>query len=133
MAFGMPAALAALHLNADTRRVRWLVAFSAALTLQALSASYYALFFTLLLGMWMLWFLRPRAWRDGLAIVAAGYEPLYYRVLKHALADHDRTALEALAAFGPLLIAAGPSPTLSSRLSGELGKSNHAYRQHRML
>ncbi|HUE90009.1 MAG TPA: discoidin domain-containing protein, partial [Vicinamibacterales bacterium] len=35
-----------------------------------------------------------------------GYEPLYYQVLKHALADRDRTALEALASFGPLLIAA---------------------------
>lgn len=72
MAFGMPAALAALHLYADTRRRRWLVAFAAALTLQALSASYYALFFTVFLGMWMVWFLRPGAWREGLAIVAAG-------------------------------------------------------------
>lgn len=72
MAFGMPVALAALHLYAATRRSTWLVVFAAALTLQALSASYYALFFTVLLGMWMLWFIRPRAWRDALAIVAAG-------------------------------------------------------------
>lgn len=71
MAFGMPAALAALHLYADTRRRRWLAAFAAALTLQALSASYYALFFTVFLGMWMVWFLRRGAWREGLAIVAA--------------------------------------------------------------
>ena len=72
MAFGMPVALAALHRYAATRRIRWLVVFAAALTLQALSASYYALFFTVLLGMWVLWFMRPRAWRDALAVAAAG-------------------------------------------------------------
>lgn len=70
LAFGMPAALAALHLYADTRRARWLVAFAAALTIQVLSTSYYALFFTVFLGLWILWFMRPRAWRDLLAIVA---------------------------------------------------------------
>jgi hypothetical protein len=72
MAFGMPLALAALHLYADTRRARWLVAFAAALTVQALSASYYVLFFTVLLGMWLLWFMRPQAWRQALGIGAAG-------------------------------------------------------------
>ncbi len=72
LAFGMPAALAALHLYADTRRARWLVAFAAALTIQALSTSYYALFFTVLVGLWLLWFMRPRAWREVLAIVATG-------------------------------------------------------------
>ena len=71
LAFGMPAALAALHLYADTRRVKWLVAFTAALTLQVLSASYYAVFFTVLLGLWTLWFMRPQAWRAVLAMVAA--------------------------------------------------------------
>ena len=71
MAFGMPAALAALHLYADTRRARWVVAFAAALTIQALSASYYVLFFTVFLGMWILWFMRPRAWRELLGIAAA--------------------------------------------------------------
>jgi hypothetical protein len=72
MAFGMPAALAALHLFADTRRTRWLIAFIAALTLQALTTSYYALFFTVFLGMWVLWFMRPSAWREAIAVVAAG-------------------------------------------------------------
>lgn len=72
LAFGMPAALAALHLYADTRRARWLVAFSAALAIQALCTSYYALFFTVFVGLWILWFMRPRAWREVLRIVAAG-------------------------------------------------------------
>jgi hypothetical protein len=72
MAFGMPLALAALHRYAQTRRRRWLAAFAASLVLQALAASYYALFFGVLLGLWTLWFLRFSAWRDVLAIAAAG-------------------------------------------------------------
>ncbi|MDA1035865.1 MAG: discoidin domain-containing protein, partial [Chloroflexi bacterium] len=70
MSFGMPAALAALHLYADTQRARWIVVFAGALVIQALFSSYYILFFTVLLGMWILWF--TRAWRHALAIVAAG-------------------------------------------------------------
>jgi hypothetical protein len=38
-AFGMPAALAALHRYLQTRRSGWLIAFASALTLQALCAS----------------------------------------------------------------------------------------------
>lgn len=71
LSFGMPAALAALHLYAESRRARWLAAFAAALMIQALSASYYALFFTVFLGLWVIWFVRPRAWRDMLAIAGA--------------------------------------------------------------
>lgn len=71
LAFGMPAALAALHLYARTRQAKWLVLFSAALTLQVISASYYAVFFTVLLGLWTLWFMRPRDWRAVAAMVAA--------------------------------------------------------------
>ena len=72
MAFGMPVALAALHRYAATRSSKWLVLFAVAVTLQALSASYYALFFTVFVGLWIVWFIRPHAWRDALAIVAAG-------------------------------------------------------------
>lgn len=72
LAFGMPIALAALHCYLDTRRRRWLVIFAAALTLQALSASYYAVFFTVFFGLWIVWFMRREAWRDLFAIGAAG-------------------------------------------------------------
>lgn len=72
MAFGMPIALLALHRYLETRRTRWLAVFSAALALQALSASYYALFFGVLLALWVCWFIRPRAWRNVLAIAIAG-------------------------------------------------------------
>lgn len=71
LAFGMPAALAALHLYVESRLTKWLVAFAAALIIQALSGSYYALFFSVFLGLWLIWFVRPRAWRDLPWIVAA--------------------------------------------------------------
>lgn len=69
MSFGMPAALWALHLYAERRERRWLVAFAAALAIQALSNSYYGLFFTVFLGLWLLWFMRVK---EGRAIAAIG-------------------------------------------------------------
>lgn len=71
MAFGMPAALAALHCYAAGRGGRWLAVFAAALVVQALSCSYYALFFSVLFGLWLLWFMPPRHWRRTLAAIAA--------------------------------------------------------------
>lgn len=65
--FGMPAALAALHLYSQTARRRWLAACAAALAVQALCASYYALFFSVVLALWILWFQR---WRDRWKVVA---------------------------------------------------------------
>jgi hypothetical protein len=64
-AFGMPAALAALHQYKDTRRRRWLAVFALALVVQGLCSSYYLLFFSVLLGLWLLWFLR----RDDAALL----------------------------------------------------------------
>ena len=57
-AFAMPIALAALHLFLTDRRARWIVVFALALVLQGLCASYYLLFFLVLLALWMLWFVR---------------------------------------------------------------------------
>jgi hypothetical protein len=57
-AFGVPMALAAAHQYLDTRRVKWLAVFGSALVLQALSASYYALFFSVLFLLWLAWFAR---------------------------------------------------------------------------
>lgn len=65
-AFGIPAPLAALHLYVRTRRVTWLMAFSTALAVQALCTTYYALFFAVLLAMWMVCFLR---WDDRRAAI----------------------------------------------------------------
>jgi hypothetical protein len=58
--FGMPAALAALHQYIERPAHRWLVVYALALIVQGLCASYYLLFFSVLLGLWILWFVRGR-------------------------------------------------------------------------
>lgn len=59
----MPLALYAMHAYLDDRRRRWLALFAVAWLIQALSNGYYLLFFPVLLGMWLAWFVR---WRDDL-------------------------------------------------------------------
>jgi hypothetical protein len=71
-AFGMPAALAALHRYMDTHRRRWLVAFAVSLVLQGLCSSYYLVFFSILLGLWLLWFVRGEDVRSLVGILIAG-------------------------------------------------------------
>jgi hypothetical protein len=69
--FGMPAALAALHCYRDTRRRSWLVVFAAALVVQGLCSSYYLLFFSILIGLWLLWFIRREDTGALMAIAGA--------------------------------------------------------------
>lgn len=64
-AFGMPIALVALHRYMTDRRTKWWWLFGGALFLQALACSYYFLFFLVLLGLWVVWFVR----RGDLGIV----------------------------------------------------------------
>lgn len=71
-AFGMPCALAALHLFLRTKRRKWLAVFALALVVQGLCSSYYLLFFSVFLAVWLLWFFRPDDWRSHLEIVIAG-------------------------------------------------------------
>jgi hypothetical protein len=66
-AFGMPVALGALHCYLGDRQRKWIVLFGAALFIQALACSYYFLFFLVLLGLWVLWFVR----RDAVSFVFA--------------------------------------------------------------
>lgn len=70
--FGMPAALAALHRYRDTGQRRWLVVFTIALVVQGLCSSYYLLFFTVMLALWLVWFTRRQDIRGLLGIGAAG-------------------------------------------------------------
>jgi hypothetical protein len=70
-AFGMPAALAALHQLLRTRRLIWALPFAAALFVQGLCTSYYALFFLVLLALWMSWFLRREDYGVAIAIAIA--------------------------------------------------------------
>jgi hypothetical protein len=118
-AFGMPAALAALHHYADTRRRRWLVVFGGALVLQGLAASYYLLFFSVFVALWLWWFLR---WRDvgqllaiaiagacavvALSPIALGYTRIhaYYGLRRHIDAIVDLSAdITSLFAASPRL------------------------------
>ncbi len=69
----MPLALLGLHAYLETGARRWLVVFGLAWLLQALSNGYFLLFFPVLIGAWLLWFVDwRRAPRRGLEIVAAG-------------------------------------------------------------
>lgn len=92
LAFGMPLALIALHRYREGRHRRWLAALAGALVLQALSSSYYALFFTVFFALWIAWFMRPRAWRDVLAIGAAGASAVLavWPIVAGYSAVHDR-------------------------------------------
>lgn len=72
-AFGMPFALLGLHRYLRDPRPRWLVLFGGTWLLQALSNGYYLLFFGTLIGMWILWFIRPtKEPKVFRAILAAG-------------------------------------------------------------
>jgi F5/8 type C domain-containing protein len=68
-AFAMPVALLALHQFLHERRTKWIVVFTLALVVQGLCATYYLLFFFVLVGLWMLWFVRD--WR-AFAFIALG-------------------------------------------------------------
>lgn len=68
----MPLALLGLHAFLDDGRRRWLVLFGAAWLMQALSNGYFLLFFPVLVGLWIAWFVDwRRAPRRGVEIVAA--------------------------------------------------------------
>jgi hypothetical protein len=96
-AFGMPAALAALFLYLRDRRTKWIVVFGVSLFLQALSCSYYFLFFLILVGIWGLWFLRWPDYRtDGPYSIAAAVlvvVGLMWPIASEYLAVHKRYAL----------------------------------------
>jgi F5/8 type C domain len=68
----MPLALYAMHAYLGDGRRRWLALFGAAWLLQALSNGYFLLFFPVLIGLWLAWFVDWRgAPRRGLALAAA--------------------------------------------------------------
>ena len=97
-AFGMPAALAALFLYLRDRRPRWVVIFTFSLWLQALSCSYYFLFFLVLIALWGLWFLRWNDYRHTLlpyAVAASGVVVvlLMWPIASEYLAVHRRYGL----------------------------------------
>jgi len=69
--FGMPAALASLHRYLAGRRPEWLIVFALAVVVTGLCTAYYLLFFSVLLVLWIAWFVRPRDSRSLASIGAA--------------------------------------------------------------
>jgi hypothetical protein len=65
----MPLGLLALHRFLDTRRRRDLALFGVCWLMNGLATGYYLFFFSVLAGLWVLWFGRPR--RDWVPIGAA--------------------------------------------------------------
>ena len=67
-AFAMPFSLLGLHRYLREPRPRWLALFGAAWLIQALCNGYYLLFFSVFVGMWILWFSPP--WSSPRTFVA---------------------------------------------------------------
>ena len=71
-AFWMPLSLLGLHAFVESRRRRWLLLFAGGWLLQALTNGYYLVFFSLLVGLWVLWFVAAaRRWRELWPIVVS--------------------------------------------------------------
>jgi hypothetical protein len=71
-AFWAPVALLGLHMFLSTGRRTWLVLFGVAWTLQGAANGYLLVYFSVLVGFWVLWFaLIGRRWREALSIVLA--------------------------------------------------------------
>lgn len=67
----MPLALYAMHSYLDDRRRRWLALFAVAWLLQAWSNGYYLLFFPVLIGLWLAWFIHWKTDpRPGIVLLA---------------------------------------------------------------
>jgi hypothetical protein len=66
--FWAPVALLGLHAFIETRRTRWLALYAACWALQAAANGYALVFFSLLIGLWIVWFVVAR--RDWLGVAA---------------------------------------------------------------
>ena len=73
VSFWAPLALLGLHAYVETGRRRWLALFGVAWLLQGAANGYALVFFSVLVGLWVLWFVvRPRRWRMLGEIAVAG-------------------------------------------------------------
>jgi hypothetical protein len=68
--YWMPVALAALHRYFGERRLRWAALFAVAWVMQALSCGYYLFYLTVLVGLWLVWFVSGPG--SGRAVVRIG-------------------------------------------------------------
>ncbi|HYN06493.1 MAG TPA: discoidin domain-containing protein [Vicinamibacterales bacterium] len=69
--FWMPVGLLGLHRFVDGGGWKWLALFAAMWLMQALTNGYYLAFFSILVAIWIAWFVPWRRWRTAVAIGAA--------------------------------------------------------------
>jgi hypothetical protein len=93
--YWLPMALAGLHLWLRTRQLKWLALFGVSWLMQALTCGYYFFYFSILLGLWVVWFLR--SWRrEILPVAVAGVATLLpiLPVLLRYKSIHDEFGLK---------------------------------------
>lgn len=132
LAYGMPLTLLALHRFVDSRRRIWLGVLSGALLLQGLSSSYYLLFFSVFMALWLVWFVEWRDWRTLASVSAASFLgvsaliPLYLNMWRiHAGYDFRRSTdvdifsadLTSYVTASPLVALWGWTSSLGQRLT----------------
>jgi hypothetical protein len=71
--YWMPVALGALHRYASERQLRWVALFAAAWVMQALSCGYYLFYLSVLVGLWILWFVSGPGWWRGVLRIALAW------------------------------------------------------------
>ena len=105
-AYWMPVALAALHRYFDKRRMRWLVVFAAAWLMQALACGYYLFYLSVLIALWLPWFItgphKARALTHlaiAWGIAAAMLVPVLYGYWRFQRAYGLRRALDEITLF----------------------------------
>jgi F5/8 type C domain-containing protein len=89
-AYWMPIALAALHRYFDDLRARWLVLFGVSWVMQALACGYYLFYLSVLIVLWLPWFVHARShWRAvarlaiAWTLAAAALAPVMYGYWKY--------------------------------------------------
>ena len=95
-AFWAPLALLGLHAYLETRRRRWLALFAACWFMQGAANGYFLVFFSVLCGLWVLWFVVAQGrWRDLGMIAGAGVIALLpmLAILKRFVDAHERYGL----------------------------------------
>ncbi|HXB57318.1 MAG TPA: hypothetical protein VN461_21320, partial [Vicinamibacteria bacterium] len=124
--YWMPLALLGLHAFLRTRLSRWLALFGAAWALQGLCNGYYLLYLSVLLLLWLAWFvIRPGSVRLGVRIAAAwfcaalpllpilrGYTEIHARYgFKRGLGEISAFSADVISVAGsPLLAGLGIEP-----------------------
>lgn len=116
-----PLGLLGLHAYLETGRKRWLALYGAAWMLQGAANGYLLVFFSVLVGVWGLWFVvAQRRWRDLIAIAVAtavAAIPLAPILLRYVHA-HDYygmvRSLEEIKFFSADMAAVGCAPDLLS-------------------